>query len=640
VIVKAWWDPAAVTAMRNLIPWVGDYESWELQRGTNENGRDKVAIDYRPCRVTIDGYNGTDFTWTYDGTYLIIDWAPIGDEPEDEEYYYANVWYCGVPRIAGVEKHISTTQIVDGYSAIPLSDLGDASGRGLGLLFDDFAAAVSTNVIAWGSTWVLPIVQSNWNGWNSIVRITDVSGRAGNTYTAYFYPADGQGFGGGSAVIADGTLTKGQTVSVNLTAALEAVGYTGPAVGAVWIDSTWATVALVDRAKASTFMEITNVAQPRTDLIRIGYPGLTTEFSPAYGEARIRYAPLVFMDYNGWNTGFNMANLSGQSNRVTIEYFNYLGISLTQESKTIPPRGMEFVYRPYTGNAGLGSSNGVEQIASAIVTADFPVAVAVDEVKYIGGQGEGHAMSYAAQSAVPGSLAIDFTGFNECDFCDEPGNQNPWDGDLDELRRFFYITALALPLVQKGNPATGMGATTGMNLFNPDPNEGVWGFIQFQDGSGQPVAPTLRYVDAEEADAPILSKFGPLTSKTVYVHQFSEMPAGFRGSAIIGVVATSFINGIFGKGTLVGVSNNVDYGMENDGSAVFNMAVAAYHGIPFPDFGREGGEIDELFEVIGGLCPTLTVGGVVGGWPQSEDPCVWNGDILDAHLRGGVEVAQ
>ena len=182
------------------------------------------------------------------------------------------------------------------------------------------------------------------------------------------------------------------------------------------------------------------------------------------------------------------------------------------------------------------------------------------------------------------------------------------------------MTELALPLVQKGNPTTGMGPTSGMNLFNPDPNEGVWGFVQFQDSSGVPVAPTVM---ADDAEHPIMTKFGPLTSKTVYTMDFSEMPAGFRGSAVIGVVATSFINGILGKGSLVGVSNNVDYGEAHDGSAAFNMAVAAFHAIPY------GEDVD----ITGSVCPTLTVGGVTAGYPQSEDPCIWRGDILDGHLN-------
>src|SRR5690606_2891631 len=101
-------------------------------------------------------------------------------------------------------------------------------------------------------------------------------------------------------------------------------------------------------------------------------------------------------------------------------------------------------------------------ITAVRIDGDYPLAAAVDEVKYLGGQGEGHAMSYPA--------VLDQYG----DWVERPGDFfNPifWTG------RYFYRHALSLPLVQKGNPTTGTGDTSGINLFNPDPRYGVEAWI-------------------------------------------------------------------------------------------------------------------------------------------------------------------
>src|SRR5690606_35186864 len=103
-----------------------------------------------------------------------------------------------------------------------------------------------------------------------------------------------------------------------------------------------------------------------------------------------------------------------------------------------------------------------------------PLAAAIDEVKYLGGQGEGHAMSYAAGSALVGGDAAPLANGRE-----------------------LYESMLALPLVQKGNPATGYGDTSGINLFNPS-GDAVTAAVQFLDSAGVPVAPTVAADDSEK----------------------------------------------------------------------------------------------------------------------------------------------
>src|SRR5690606_21650847 len=139
---------------------------------------------------------------------------------------------------------------------------------------------------------------------------------------------------------------------------------------------------------------------------------------------------------------------------------------------------------------------------------------------------------------------------------------------IDTGERVLYESMLGLPLVQKGNPATGYGDTSGINLFNPS-GDAVVAAVQFLDSAGVPVAPT---VDATDAEAPTTMPVPAGAAVTVYTLSQSEMTAGFLGSAVVGVV---------GDGALVGVSNNVNYEVIGDGSAVFSLVPTPFFNIGF-----------------------------------------------------------
>jgi hypothetical protein len=115
---------------------------------------------------------------------------------------------------------------------------------------------------------------------------------------------------------------------------------------------------------------------------------------------------------------------------------------------------------------------------------------------------------------------------------------------------------LALPLVQKGNPATGLGDTTGMQFFNASASENVVFAVEFYDTTGNLVAPTLSQ--------PLVFNLSGHQGVTVYTHDYSEMPSGFQGSAVVNVEQGSM-------GLLSAVSNNVNYAVQGDGGAVFNL---------------------------------------------------------------------
>ncbi len=443
--------------------------------------------------------------------------------------YYTD---CGTPRIAGVEKHWTTgatNTTVDGYTAVPLSDLVDASDLGF-----SFPELDNNNQYRW----ILPIAQTN-TGWDSIIRITNIDSQDASV-NAYWYPA-GTGVTSTPIGIPVGTIASGATVSLDLTA----MGYADGTVGSVWIDSDVATVALVDRVKVSTLMDLTNVAQPRTDEVSFGILG--------NGEARLRYASLVFGGDNGWNTGFDIANLSSSDNNVTITFYNNQGQSNTQPTTVlIPARGMKYVYRPNLADLGFDPA----QPVTAIIRGTAPIAAVVDEVKYSAGVDQNQAMSYAATQAAPASVAIDLTS---------PVNQAAGYG------KYFYMSALALPLYQ--NQVTNAnGASSGMDMFNPS-DASVWAMVQILDSSGLG-AP--GFVNANDAELPSPMLLSPFQSTNVYAPFLGQLPTG-NYSAVVGVVSKSIVHALLGDGALVGVSNTVDYNVSNDGSAVFNMTPAIYN---------------------------------------------------------------
>src|SRR5690606_5220375 len=123
--------------------------------------------------------------WSLSGGYVAIDWSPTGAEPAADQQYEVTYYYdCVAPRITGVEKHTvgtagvrttSSTESVDGYTAVPQVDVDLAAGGGA--------------FLEGQSRWVLPVVQTN-NGWNTAFVITNVSNQT-TAVSATFYGAGG-----------------------------------------------------------------------------------------------------------------------------------------------------------------------------------------------------------------------------------------------------------------------------------------------------------------------------------------------------------------------------------------------------------------------------------------------------------------
>jgi hypothetical protein len=286
-------------------------------------------------------------------------------------------------------------------------------------------------------------------------------------------------------------------------------------VGSAYIQSGSLTGAVAERFKVEDSMLVTNSSRPEHE-----------------GDDE-HYAALVFKGYNFWNTGISIANLSDTDNHVTISYYGPTNNVVGTESLTIPPRAMEFVHTPGWQDLGFGPQGGF--VGSAIITSTngYELMAAVDQIKYFGDDPDvGQAMSYVTDGQ----------------------NVNEADGSGE---------ALAMPLIQKGSTLQGTGDTSGVQLFNTDDDDETDIEIQFYTANGNPAAPT---VNAGGGPQPMILSISAHSSYTLYTHNFSEMPGNFQGSVI--AYAES--------GEMVGVSNNVNYAVDGDGSVAFPMIVDPY----------------------------------------------------------------
>lgn len=253
---------------------------------------------------------------------------------------------AGCPLVASVKEVTPDTrvatwsdgaEVVTGYTALAEADV-------------QAARANST------SGWFLPIVQTNHH-WNTIVRIANFHESDPVTATVRFYPA-------GNRLGSEGVV---RTINVTIPAAghvgIDVLAEIGQHdwVGYASVVSSGQVGVLAHRSKPMTEMALTNVAVA-ADL----------SFSAT---VKPMSAPLLFAGYNGWNTGVNLANVSDRTASVTIRYFESGGGFVREETLTIQPRSMEYIYTPHTVSQ-------TEFVGNATITSTAPVVVAIDEVKY------------------------------------------------------------------------------------------------------------------------------------------------------------------------------------------------------------------------------------------------------------------
>lgn len=464
----------------------------------------------------------------------------------------SNLWEATCkPSIAGVSRVTSpepmsgatgnrTTDAhlsVDGYSAIPAQDIawgsqsafcdavlanwpGDCSGigtyeplgYGVGFVFDGHS--------------YLPIVQTN-SGWNTEIRISNIdpSVWAGQVNVTLI-PSNQ----GGHAARDDDQITFEKTLRPGQSWALDLKEHGVPDgwVGSAHVTSNVGVAAYAARVKPDDDMLMINVAAPSTWATTT--PG--TQFQSVdenidlqqfSGDMFQMHAPLVFKEYFGWNTGISLTNIDEATNRVSITWLDGDGSVRSVDTRTIPPRGQEYVYIP--GSAVKDGMSDPGWVGSVTLEGDQPFHAVIDQVKYETGE----AMSYMATAA---------------------GAQSPDNPDAPE----FASSSLSLPLMANGN-ANGSGDTSGIQLFNPDTSSPIEIELRFYSPVGDLLEPTDF--------APMTATIGPRSYYTIYTMNLSGMIPNTAGTVRVDVSG--------GNGIVFGVSNLVNYAVDGDGSAAVSL---------------------------------------------------------------------
>jgi hypothetical protein len=447
--------------------------------------------------------------------------------------------YQQAPVITGVQKQASPQPMsgasttaahlsVDGYAAIPFPDIAWGSQS-------KFCYAIADGVSSCDGTGLhdepggfdghsyLPIVQSN-SGWNTEIYLSNIDFTSVSAaQVSVTLTESGKR---GSATSGEYRATETVNIPPGGTVVVDTRKFVGDEwVGSAHITSTVGISTVAMRSRPEDDMLMINSAAPSLEArTGDGIPGGLLGFENASDSYRL-YAPLVFRDYHGWNTGISFVNISENPNRVSVTFVGSDGNQRAIDVRTVPPQGQEFIYLPATANRGDGFSG------AAFFTSSEPFHVAIDQVKYESGE----AMSYLATA----------TGARQQE-------------------------TLTMPLVQKGL-TDGSGDTSGLRLMNVDSSEYVDFEVEFLDSAGVIVGPSHF--------PGVPTRLGPGEFTTLYTPNISGMPQNQRSAAIIRVIG--------GDGEIVGVSNNVNYAVEGDGSTAFNL-VNLSGGYRFP--GNGGGD--------------------------------------------------
>jgi len=419
-----------------------------------------------------------DYTWSQVGTTLNINWAPLGAEPAINSTYQVIVAYdfpCRPARLSAAVKLVAPAPSTNGRTSNSHLMVSGYSGlsqqQGL------------------GSDLAVPIAQANYNGWKTVIHITNFGGGP-CAATALFY----QHPSGAQTHLLSQSIAAGATWNLDLQAAGLPTGWLGTA----RIQGPGCFLAAsVDRVKPTqpwgtpVNMALTNVALPVTSL------------SPTV------YIPLVFQAYFDWNTGIAVTNVGGGPANVTINYYSTTGSLLATKNLTVPGNSMDFDY--LTGSGG--------QLAQAVLTSSAPIIVSVDAVKYTGGgQDVGQALT---------SMGIN-----------DP----------------VSAPVLRVPLYQKQGVSG--NDNSGVQIFNISATTPATVTVDFFDAAGtaQPPSPLT------------LAGIAPRGAVTVYAPNYGALPNNFQGQVRVSQAP--------GSGQVVAITNNVNYDVQNDGSAAFNVATA------------------------------------------------------------------
>jgi hypothetical protein len=172
------------------------------------------------------------------------------------------------------------------------------------LITTDFSYNASTTGFSGGSTsFSLPLVMCNNNGFNTFFSVQNAGGGADANVTINYVPgSDGKSGVSEAATIKMGAAkTFDQTVGSTTKNCTDLAGSSGKFIGSATITSDQPVVATAMQLNTGSFK------------VLMGYNGF------ASGSATVSL-PLVMANNNGFYTGIQVQNVSGSSTDVTIDY--------------------------------------------------------------------------------------------------------------------------------------------------------------------------------------------------------------------------------------------------------------------------------------------------------------------------------
>jgi hypothetical protein len=273
----------------------------------------KVLVSEIECEdlTPDDGVDGPLFLCSYDG----------GEFLTTENVSVA----VGIPAFAaGVAKQAAAG------ANLPYTTAADTSVSGYN--------AVSGREVGYFDQMYFPIVQTNCGPggcWDTQLTIANVGSDANAAITVRFFPADD-----GSGSLQTGfqlqaLVDYGDSWEIDLSEWVPE-GWVGSA--HVFTDD--AIVGIADRFKVGTDMWITNTASNAAAESFWQFP--TGPANAPY----VLFAPDVRTDWNGWNTGINVANTVDGDNQVTIQYFGSNGNAPQAQTRRLAAHGMTYFYNP------------------------------------------------------------------------------------------------------------------------------------------------------------------------------------------------------------------------------------------------------------------------------------------------------
>jgi hypothetical protein len=265
--------------------------------------------------------------------------------------------------------------------------------------------------------------------------------------------------------------------------------------------------------------------------------------SPWVDNAGESYGPVLFKNYNGWNSGIVVSGTMTSGSRstdVSISFFTEGGDFVGSLNDRVSRTSNMMIYLPAVQFIPDGYRGFARIHATAGGSSDFPgilgigISAWANHVHYE----RNHAMAYDFIGRASADLRTDAVGELPC--VSAGFTSCAWVADMEKT----------VASTEEGNA----GRNTGIRLLNVDPNL-----------TGAPARVTVIYIDRSGviwADANEQFTIAPNQTVTVFPLYNNRLPGVFRGTARIISVGNN----------VVGIANTVDYSvMGRDASGGYNL---------------------------------------------------------------------